>query len=191
MDCNLTTSLSGGWSIHRLPPVCLVRIHALPSAVIGLGSVVCSLWLCLPPSHLWLPVARGVTSFHNSHLQKDTGLYTSVTLHCRHTALKLHWSVCVQFFKLLDVVTQNWIYILLGFYLCWFICRPKFACREHFLFCTFKTFKQMQVYFPSFKILGQWFLFVASDVVISIYVIHIVIPLEIRLASTFESNIIE
>lgn len=43
----------------------------------------------MAPSHLWLPVARGFTSFHNSHLQKDIGLQTSVTLDYRHAALEL------------------------------------------------------------------------------------------------------
>ncbi len=81
------------------PASCVSRmyIHALSSVVIGLGSVVCRLWLCLPPSHLWLPVAWGVTSFHNSHLQKDAGLYASVPLF-----------VFIFFiYNNSDVVTQN------------------------------------------------------------------------------------
>lgn len=125
------------WSIDSLPCVCFVCIHTLLSVVIGLGSVVCRLWLCLPPSHLWLPVARGFTSFHNSHVQKDIGLQTPVTLDHRHAALEVqsqkritafsqsrHYNVYFPFpphtlqvrYDVLHKITQNWTHFLCSVY---------------------------------------------------------------------------
>lgn len=102
-------------------------IDTLPSAVICLGRAVCALWLSLPQPHLWLPVARGFTSFHNSHLPKDACLDPSVPPQWKRVALKLKMN------KGLEMVASSFS----SLFLIQLVFRDQWCKTALFSFCDF------------------------------------------------------